>query len=165
MGHTWNRTWPKEVHIKSVRVQIDTMTQNILLHIIIFLKLQLSMDSCLHLFLLWFVWPWTGTVPHKWNEIKSNFHFHIVFHTLFCFMLFRYFAICHPTEYQRTKKTLNPRIEVSLSFFLAFVIQLPYFVAYSVVNTHCKIPRFHFNSTTDLGLTSFAKVIKLKPNF
>ena len=80
-------------------------------------------------------------------------------------MLFRYFAICHPTEYQRTKKTLNPRIEVTLSFFLAFVIQLPYFVAYSVVNTHCKIPRFHFNSTTDLGLTSFPKVIKLKSNF
>lgn len=64
--------------------------------------------------------------------------------------IFRYFAICQPTEYQRSKTTLNPRIEVLLSFFLAFTIQLPHFFASDVVNAHCKIPRFHFNSTTDL---------------
>ena len=62
----------------------------------------------------------------------------------------RYFAICHPHDYQRTKLALNPRIEVTLSLFLAFVIQLPHFLASNVVKAPCRIPRFHFNSTTDV---------------
>ena len=104
---------------------------------------------------IWYgVWVLWDTV---WRMTPMGFQILIiVLYKLFHFdfwlvhIFFRYFAICHPHEYQRTKQALNPRIEVTLSLFLAFVIQLPHFLAKNVVNAPCRIPRFHFNSTTDV---------------
>ena len=66
---------------------------------------------------------------------------------MYLVIFFRYFAICQPIEYQRSKKTLNPRVEVALAFILGFIIQTPQFVANHVVNTSCKIPLIPLNTS------------------
>lgn len=63
-------------------------------------------------------------------------------------MFSRYYAICHPTQYWKTKKT-NPHLEVLLSFFVALILFIPSMFVWrpeaSVIRHCCLIPSENYN--------------------
>lgn len=67
----------------------------------------------------------------------------------------RYYAICQPTRYLRTRRTLNPWTEVLVSFLSAFIIVIPSCFAKNVEATSCIIPLGSSFNINNIEYTSF----------